>query len=346
MIFSYFTIKLTNINSRTLIFIKYILWNIRHFTFTGAIVYTITSNYFLGILGVVVHAAIAYKFGDWFRYDIKNYFELEGIAIPHGSSAWNAPIAVLVDYIIDKIPGLSKVNINSEKLERRLGIFGRPTMVAIILGVLIGIFAGYDVKNTLQLAMKVAAVIYLMPKAIKPIMDGLLPISEIAKEKLSKKYGGENILIGLDPALLLGDEVVISSGLLFIPLTILIAVLMPGNVILPFGDLATIGFFIAMAVAIHKGNIFRTLISGSVIISMTIWIANKMIPFTTKMALASGALTDTSAKIAALDQGGCQLTYLFSSPFFSNINLGYVLIAVIYILGLILTYKRAKSLEK
>ncbi len=38
---------------------------------------------------------------------------------------------------------------------------------------------------------------------------------------------------------------------------------------LPFGDLATIGFFIAMAVAVHRGNLFRTLISGVIIMGIT-----------------------------------------------------------------------------
>jgi PTS system galactitol-specific IIC component len=28
----------------------------------------------------------------------------------------------------------------------------------------------------------------------------------------------------------------------------------PGNQVLPFGDLATIGFFVAMAVAVHQGT--------------------------------------------------------------------------------------------
>lgn len=67
----------------------------------------------------------------------------------------------------------------------------------------------------------------------------------------------------------------VSASLIFIPLTILIAVCVPGNQVLPFGDLATIGFFVAMAVAVHRGNLFRTLISGVIIMSITLWIATQ-----------------------------------------------------------------------
>ncbi len=59
---------------------------------------------------------------------------------------------------------------------------------------------------------------------------------------------------------------------------------------LPFGDLATIGFFIAMAVAVHQGNLFRTLISGVIIMGITLWIATQTIGLHTQLAANAGAL--------------------------------------------------------
>lgn len=44
----------------------------------------------------------------------------------------------------------------------------------------------------------------LMPRVIKPIMDGLTPIAKQARSRLQAKFGGQEFLIGLDPALLLG----------------------------------------------------------------------------------------------------------------------------------------------
>lgn len=322
------------------------IWNVWHMTFTGAIAYVATGSYWIGILGVIVHAVIVYKLGDWFRYDVDEYFGLEGIAVPHGSSAWMAPIAVIVDAIIEKIPGLNKIDLDSEKIEKRLGMFGQPIVVAFFLGLIIGVLAGYELKDVLQLAMKVAAVISIMPKVIKPIMEGLMPISEVVKEKLQSRFKGADFLIGLDPAILLGDPTVVSAGLLFIPLSILIALIVPGNQVLPFGDLATIGFFIAMGVAVHKGNIFRTLISGSVIMYMTIWIANQSINLTTKLAQSTGTLADTTGKVAALDQGGSPITYIFTQLFHLTNMTGLVVISIIYAIGLYMTWARFKRLEK
>lgn len=239
------------------------IWNIWHMTFTGALLHLATGSWMIGMAGVVIHAAFVYKLGDWFARDTRNFFELEGIAIPHGTSAYMGPIAVLVDAIIEKIPGVNRIKFSADDIQRKFGPFGEPVTVGFVMGLIIGILAGYDVKGVLQLAVKTAAVMLLMPRVIKPIMDGLTPIAKQARSRLQAKFGGQEFLIGLDPALLLGHTAVVSASLIFIPLTILIAVCVPGNQVLPFGDLATIGFFVAMAVAVHRGNLFRTLISVS-----------------------------------------------------------------------------------
>lgn len=60
------------------------IWNIWHMTFTGAITYTVTGSFAIGILGVVVHAAVSYKFGDLWAPLMEDYFELDG----HHGSSW------------------------------------------------------------------------------------------------------------------------------------------------------------------------------------------------------------------------------------------------------------------
>ena len=215
-----------------------------------------------------------------------------------------------------------------------------------ILGVIIGILAGYDVKGILTLGMQMAAVMILMPQVVKHIMTGLLPVSEAAKKMLEKRFKGGNFYIGLDPALLLGDPTVVTASLIFIPLTIVIAMIVPGNQILPFGDLATIGFFVARAVGIHKGNLFRTLRSGSVIMFVTIWISNQTIGLHTILAQNAGQLKDGVTKVASLDQGGSPITYILTQIFNTTNVMGLVVIAVLYLFCLIFTYGWYKNKKK
>ncbi|EES7657454.1 PTS galactitol transporter subunit IIC [Escherichia coli] len=321
------------------------IWNIWHMTFTGALLHLATGSWMIGMAGVVIHAAFVYKLGDWFACDTRNFFELEGIAIPHGTSAYMGPIAVLVDAIIEKIPGVNRIKFSADDIQRKFGPFGEPVTVGFVMGLIIGILADYDVKGVLQLAVKTAAVMLLMPRVIKPIMDGLTPIAKQARSRLQAKFGGQEFLIGLDPALLLGHTAVVSASLIFIPLTILIAVCVPGNQVLPFGDLATIGFFVAMAVAVHRGNLFRTLISGVIIMSITLWIATQTIGLHTQLAVNAGALK-AGGMVASMDQGGSPITWLLIQVFSPQNIPGFIIIGAIYLTGIFMTWRRARGFIK
>ena len=315
------------------------IWNIWHMAFTGALVQIATGSFWWGIVGVAIHAAMAYKLGDMFGKVTDEFFGLEGVAIPHGTSAYLGVFAAPIDDLIEKIPGLNKVNITTEKLEEKLGVAGEPLVIGSVLGFIIGLLARYPLGEALQLAIKMGAVMLLMPLVVKMIMQGLFPIADAAKKVLQKRFKDPNYRIGLDPALLLGQPQVISASLLFIPLTILIAAIIPGNRILPFGDLATIGFFFAIAVGIHKGNIFRTLISGSFIMGITIWIANQMVELQTQLAINTNLLGDSgSGQVGSLDQGGAPITYILANGLSAEFSIGLVVITVLYIFCFGYTY--------
>lgn len=316
------------------------IWNIWHMTFTGAIILAATGNFWFAIIGVVVHSAFVYKLGDWFAPTVNKHFGLEGIAIPHGSGTWSAPFAVVIDAIIDKIPGVKKVNINSSKIEERFGVVGEPVIIGAVLGIVIGFLAGYPVSDVLQLGIQMAAVMVLMPTVVKFIMEGLMPIAEAAQAILDKRFQGQQYYIGLDPALLLGNSQVVAASLIFVPLTLVIAILIPGNQVLPFGDLATIGFFVSMAVGIHKGNLFRTVISGAFIMCITIWIANMMVGVHTKLATDTGNIS--SGQVASLDQGGAPITFILKELFQLQNLVPLLIIGGIYVFSIIFTYVQFK----
>lgn len=324
------------------------IWNIWHMTFTGAIACAVTGSYAVGVLGVAVHAAVAYKLGDLWAPMIGDYFDLEGITVPHGTAAYMGPVACVFEYVLDRIPGINRIDISADTLQEKIGVLGEPIVIGGLLGMIVGFLAGYGPGEALPLGIQMSAVMVLMPKVVKCIMDGLVPLSERARQILSRKFGDSDFYIGLDPAVLLGDSQVITTGLLFIPLTILIAVIVPGNSVLPFGDLVSTGFFVAIACAVHKGNIFRTLISGSAIMFMTFWIANQTIPWVALLIESTGMAGGTG-QLTALDQGGCPITYVYTQIFERSNPAGMAVIAAVYgfclIFAVRLSKKRAEEIK-
>ena len=81
---------------------------------------------------------------------------------------------------------------------------------------------------------------------------------------------------------------------------------------------------------------------------ITIWIANQTIPWLTQMGIATNSIA-AGAEIAALDQGGSPITYIFTQLFTRENIMGLAVIGVIYALSLVAAVvkmkQRAKEIE-
>ncbi|EBU7424775.1 hypothetical protein DK104_07870 [Salmonella enterica subsp. enterica serovar Lexington] len=164
------------------------VWNFWHFSMVGAMVYGVTGNFFFGLLIAGATAAITFVMADWCAPMIQKYFNLPGISLPTLSSVIFFPIGVLGNMVLDKVPGINKLNADPDQIQKRFGVFGEPMMLGVILGAGIGLLAEYDFKGVLNLAMSLGAVMLIMPRMVKLLMEGLLPLSDAVRSFLKKRY--------------------------------------------------------------------------------------------------------------------------------------------------------------
>lgn len=286
------------------------VWNYWHIAFTGSIVYAITHNFALGIFTMVVHIMIIYLLADMSAPYIQKQYGLPGISFPQGASAPGYLLALPLNWLMDRIPGINKIKITPKTVQKRLGVFGDASVMGLIIGIVIGLLAKYSFAKTLRLGVTTAAVLVLMPRMVSLLMEELTPISEGANDFVKKHFPGRNLYIGMDSALAAGNETVLSSALILVPITLLIAVILPGNSTLPFGDLATIPYMIAIMAAVFRGDIFRTLVGGIVDIIITLYIASWVAPFVTASAKAAHFGLQGSSSITVLSDGGVWTTWL------------------------------------
>lgn len=130
------------------------------------------------------------------------------------------------------------------------------------------------------------AVLVLIPKMAAMLMEGLLPVSEAAQEFIQNKFKNRTRLyIGLDSAVGIGNPATLSVALLLVPITVLLAAIIPGNKVIPFADLAVIPFSLVLVTPITKGNVFRNLIIGLLIVSCGLLIATNLAPLHTQLAI-------------------------------------------------------------
>ncbi|PTL21637.1 galactitol-specific PTS transporter subunit IIC [Shouchella clausii] len=286
------------------------IWNFWHYTFTAAMVYVATSNLFLSLLAAVIFQVICLKIADWTAPMVSEFYDLPGVSIATGSTISYAPGIFLVKGL-QKLPGVNKWNADPATIEKRFGILGESMFIGLVLGAVIGLLAGYGIGDVIDIGIAMAAVMVLMPRMVKILMEGLLPISESAREWLNKRFGDREIYIGLDAAVALGHPSVISTALILVPITVALAIILPGNALLPFGDLATIPFIVAFIVGAARGNIVHSVIVGTIMIAISLYLATDVAPLFTQMAMEGNfTMPEDSAQISSIDQGGNLINWI------------------------------------
>lgn len=292
------------------------IWNFWHFTFMGAIVYSISGSIIQGLIAAVMFQIVCLKIADWTAPMLNDYFDLPGISIATGSTVSYAPLGIPLVKLIQKIPVIKDWNADPETIQKRFGVFGESIFMGLILGIGLGILAGYSIGEVIQIGMAMAGVMVLMPRMVKILMEGLTPVSTSAREYLNKKFGDRDIYIGLDAAVAIGHPAVISTALILVPITVALAVVLPGNNVLPFGDLATIPFIVAFIVGAARGNIVHSVMVGTILIALTLYMATDLAQVHTQLAIdGKFNMPEGTNLVSSLDQGGNIINYVIYKIF-------------------------------
>lgn len=288
------------------------IWNYWHFAFTGSLIYVLTGNFAYGIIAAILNMVIIMVIGDYTAPKVEETLGMPGVSLPHGFTAAFVPIAIVVDKIIDAIPGVKNINIDIEKLQKRFGVFGEPMLVGTVLGIIIAALAGNNVQTVLQIGVTLGAVMVLIPKMAALLMEGLMPISDAAQEFVSSKFANRGkIYIGLDSAVGVGHPVCLTVSLILVPLAVFLAVILPGNTVLPMTDLSVLPYMFVLIVPLVGGNGFRALITGIVCLVGGLYISTNLAPSITAVAKSVNfAIPKGAATISSICDGANPLSWV------------------------------------
>ena len=283
------------------------LWNYWHFAFIGAMVFFTT-----GSLGWAFYAAIALYvitlcMADFTAKGFQSYYkDVEGISIPQPFCQSFTPFAVVIGWLLDRIPGFDRFNIDAEGMKRKFGLFGEPLFLGVIIGCGIGALkcdswkAVVDsVPAILKLGVIVGAVMELIPRITALFIEGLKPICQAVQEKLSSHMiasgqanqtgnrASKQFSIGMSPALVIGHPTTLVVSILLMPVIIFLSVVLPGNKFLPLASLAGIFYLFPCVLPITKGNVLKTFIVGLVALVVGLYFVTNLTPAFTKAIAAA-----------------------------------------------------------
>lgn len=269
------------------------IFNYWQFLMIGGIAYAATGKALIGVIVSLIAFVVTLIIADKSAPRLQREFGMEGVSFAHALCTVNIPVGIVINKIIELIPGIRKIDINSEKISKRFGVLGEPLTQGVILGAVLGILAGMNAGDVMVLAVKMASVMVLLPVIVDVLISGLTTVKDATEILLKKRFPGRDIYIGMDPTILMTPEVM-ATGMLLIPITLVLAIILPGNVVLPFVDLASLLFLVLMITTFCRRNMFRMLIAGIVLVTMALYIGGDVAEFYTKAAGMTGVETDGS----------------------------------------------------
>ncbi|MEJ2556810.1 MAG: PTS transporter subunit IIC [Anaerolineae bacterium] len=311
------------------------LWNYWHIAFAGGLVAILSGSFVLGLFGEVVAMVFLLALADWSQPWIKGYFGYDNLSFPHGTSTPYFVMALVLEWIFDRIPGFRNWDASPETLQKRFGVFGDSMVIGLIFGLLIGIIAGLPVSNILTLGITVAAVMVILPRMVAILMEGLLPVADAASSFLRRYFPSRDLFIGMDTALLIGAPATIAASVVLVPITLGLAFILPGNQTLPFIDLATIPFILAMMTPVFRGNVLRAIVGGTIVMIPTLYISTIIgANFTTAAQNVGFKFPENATQITSLVDGGNLLPFLIRAASSG----GFIGMAILFVLALLFAF--------
>jgi len=215
---------------------------------------------------------------------VKKMTGMEGICIPHLSGIIHFPIAVVMNLLLDKIPGLRDLKADPENLRKKLGLAGEPMIIAFVIGIALGIAGGYEVRELLTLAFGFSAVVFILPKMGEILGSSLIPVSEGMKHFIGKHFPHLGATyVGLDVAVLISIPAVMVTVVLLMPVSILLAVVLPGITFIPIGDLTNLMVPVGIITLATRGNVVKSFIIGIPVVIINLYYASMFAPVVTAM---------------------------------------------------------------
>lgn len=321
------------------------LWNYWHFAFIGAVVYLASGSLATGFFGAIVCYIITLVIADMTASKFQQFYKgMDGISIPQPFCAGFAPFAWIINKALDRIPGMNRLEIDAEGLKKKFGLLGEPLFLGVVVGIGIGCLTCRSfgeiadrIPYILGLGIKMGAVMELIPRITVLFIEGLKPISDATRSLIARKFkGAEGLSIGMSPALVIGHPTTLVVSLLLIPVTLLLAVVLPGNQFLPLASLAGMFYVFPLVLPFTKGNVVKTFIVGLVVMVIALYSVTALASWFSLAARDVYAATGDSAVAipqgfegGSLDFAGSPMAWIV---FQFTHNMGYIGVGLISLL--------------
>lgn len=283
----------------TKVFMPSNLWNNFVFMLWGSLAFYVTHDWWLSLGLSFFMLLYTLLFAEIQADRWSTYYKSKNITVCSAQNIVQTIPAILLDPLWNRL-GFNRTTLTPTTLKHKLGIFGESPILGAALGLFISLIANIKELNQVsaweqifQFTIQLSAVITIFPLIATVFNMAFTPLAEqIDKSRKQKQKSNLGIeinpihdkkrwFLAVDDSVGYGESVTIISGIVLIPIMLILAFLLPGNKTLPIVDLVFLPFMVESIVAITNGNILKVIATSIVWFSLGLYTASWLGPIYT-----------------------------------------------------------------
>lgn len=271
------------------------LFNIWNLSVLGLLVnYYSGDNIFVTSIFVVFIYALMLFNADAIKPTINELldYDEDNITTTAHPSLLVAPLAMILNIFIDRfIPFIDKFDFDAETLNKKIGFWGSKFAIGVYLGVFIGVLGQQSVPEIFTLAFTAGVALELFGLVGGWFGPAIEPLSGGISTMMSKRLRGRKLLVAIDWPILASRAEIWAVANILAPILLLIAMVLPGNQVLPLGGIILTVLTPALLL-VTKGKVIRMTLIGTVLIPLFLWAATLIASFLTETSIAMGTFPE------------------------------------------------------
>jgi len=265
------------------------MWNVANKIATGFLVTFVSGSLIIGLAVASVQVVLELKNADLTKNQLHKLTNIPGVSMPHPMFLSNIVFYPMTLFLDKVIKTKNKIDVN--ELKRRIGIFGENHVLGFIIGTSIGFVAEYGIAGSLMLGIQTGTALTLFPMVSKLFMTALAPISDATNKFIKSRFPDRDIVIGLDWPILAGNNEIWVTIIASMPIALGMAMILPGNTVLPLGNLMTV-CVAAASFMVTRGDLIKMIIINYLWVPIILWSSSYFAPMFTELAAQTGGITN------------------------------------------------------
>lgn len=324
------------------IFMPSDLWNNYSIIVWGSMFYAIQKNLVMAFVLMLFINLVTLLIAETVQKRWSTYYHYPGCAMTAPHHMGDAPMYLVLNIIGSKI-GLDKIEADPASIKKKFGFMGEPMYIGLLVGLLLGLIGNLGQLGTmpawgtiLNVAVTCSAVMAIFPKIAGLFASGFTALTEYSRKTLKKsKYGQDReFIVAVNDALGYGETATLTTGLLVIPVCVLLAFILPGNIVVPLMVLPSLPYMVEVPVSLSNGNVVKSWIMACIVFSAKILMASYWAGTFTQIAADAGF----EAAVQAVEGGTLIIGFIMSNCTAGLITMAFLTMNPVIIIAVVAIY--------